>query len=69
MHNNYFEEVVGLAEMFVIEHKWKHLSSPTREELIETLHQLHSVDARVADFSKYSELTDQRFIFFPFKPS
>ena len=31
--------------------------------------QLHSVDARVADFSKYPELTDQRFIFLPGKPS
>ena len=69
MHNNYFEEVEELAEKFALEQKWIRLSSPTREELIETLHQLHSVDARVADFSKYPELTDQRFIFLPGKPS
>jgi len=69
MHNNYFEEVEELAEKFALEQKWTRLSPPTREELIETLHHLHSVDARVADFSVYPELTDQRFIFLPGKPS
>ena len=64
MHNYYFEEVEELAEKFALEQKWIRLSPPTWEELIETLHQLHSVDARVADFSKYPELTDQRFYFF-----
>lgn len=49
--------------------KWTRLAPPTRENLIETLHQLQSVDARVADFSKYPELTDQRFILLPGKPS
>ena len=69
MHNNFFEEVEELAEKFALEQKWTRLSPPTREELIGTLHQLHSVDARVADFSKYPELTDQKFIFLPSKPS
>ena len=69
MHNNYFEEVEELAEKFVLEQKWTRPSPPTQEELIETLHQLHSVDARIADFSKYPELIDQRFIFLPSKPS
>ena len=50
MHNNYIEEVEVLTEKFVLEQKWTRLSSPTREELIETLHQLHSDDAIVADF-------------------
>ena len=53
MHNNYFEEVEELAEKFALEQKWIRLSSPTREGLIETHHQLHSVDTRVADFTKY----------------
>ena len=69
MHSNYFEEVEELAEQFVLEQKWTRLFLPTREELIETLHQLHSVDAREEDFSKYPELTDQRFIFLPGKSS
>ena len=64
MYNNYFEEVEELVEKFALEQKWTRLSPPTLEELIETLHQLHSVDARVSDFSKYPELTDQRFVFF-----
>ena len=64
IHNNYFEEVEELAEKFALEQKWTRLSPPTREELIETLHQLHSVDARVVDFSKYPELTEKSFIFY-----
>ncbi len=58
-----------MAENFALEQKWTRPSPPTQEELIETLHQLHSVDVRVADLSKYPELTDQRFIFLPGKPS
>ena len=64
MHSNYFEEVEELAEKFALEQKWTRLSPPTREELIETLRQLHSVDERVVDFSKYPELTEQRFTFY-----
>ena len=47
IHSNYFEEVEELAEKFVLEQKWTRLSSPTREELIETLDQLHSVDTKL----------------------
>ena len=69
MHNNYFEDVEELAEQFAREQKWIRFPPPTPEKLIETLHQLHSVEARVADFSEYPELTGQRFIFLPGKPS
>jgi len=69
MHNNYFEEFEELAEQFAIKQKWTRFPPPTRKELIETLRQLHGIEARVVDFSKYPELSGQRFIFLPGKPS
>ena len=69
MHNNYFEEFEELAEEFAKQQKWTRFTQPTREEWIVTLRQLHGVEAKVADFSKYPELTGQRFIFLPGKPS
>ena len=68
MHNNYFEEYEELAEEFASKQKWKRFPPPTREELIGTLSKVHGVEARIADFSKYPELSGQRFIFLPGKP-
>lgn len=69
MHNNYFEEFEELAEQFATKQKWKRFPPPNRDELIVTLRQIHGIKARVADFSKYPELSGQRFIFLPGKPS
>ena len=68
MHNNYFEEFEELAEEYADKHKWKRFPPATREELISTLRKFHGVEARVADFSLYPELSGQRFIFLPGKP-
>ena len=68
MHNNYFEEFEELAEEYADKQKWKRFPPATREELISTLRKVHGVEARVADFSLYPELSGQRFIFLPGKP-
>ena len=68
MHNNYFEEFEELAEEYADKQKWKRFPPATREELISTLRKFHGVEARVADFSLYPELSGQRFIFLPGKP-
>ena len=68
MHNNYFEEYEVMAEGFARKQKWKRFPPPTSEELIGTLSKVHGVEARVADFSRYPELSGQRYIFLPGKP-
>lgn len=69
MHNNYFEDVEELADQFATERQWNRFPPPTREELIETLVQLHQVEVRVTDFTKIPELAGQRYIFLPGKTS